>query len=326
MTQAFMTKVWGVGYDKLPVFGFSSEGARLNFLRASKSGDWVYVVGTKTPNTPEQLRGRILARVQLGRDLYDTSAVIDACGYEPSENELDERGTYRWPFALPVLRFESVDGQPILTDIVGDFNDGSHFATYALNVEKQIGPLASDKLLSLPTTDEEVPKVPLLDKKRAHQDHQAFKDRLRGRSGPGPSSGTTFHRHEDVGGYTYLFQFFNGQSPTSKFKIGYAVDWKKRLANLNRGLFSSLTDWRLSMISIEPFQSAAYAYNLEQHLLRHFSDSLVDGENEVVNLPDTELYHRAVFELSRKAEFLEPPSNAEPFDRQADISDFSEED
>lgn len=326
MSRAFLTKVWGIGFDKLPVLGFSTEGARLNFLKASGPGDWVYVAGTKTNNTPEPLRGRLLARLQLGRELYDASAVIDACDYRPSESEIDTQGIYKWPFALPVLRFEHIANLPLLSDVLGEFNDGSHFATYALNVEEQISSLAREKLLSLNTTQAEVPKIPLLDKQRAHQDHQAFKNRLRGRSGPGPSSGTSIHTREEAGGYTYLFQFVEGGAASNRYKIGYAVDWQKRLATLNRGLFSSLTGWRLMMKAVEPFPSAAYAYNLEQHLLRHFANDLIDNETEVISLSDEDKFHLAVYTLCKQAAFLEPPSSAVPFEKEAVISDFSEED
>ncbi|MEQ9190538.1 MAG: GIY-YIG nuclease family protein [Alphaproteobacteria bacterium] len=317
MNGVFLTKVWGADFDKLPLLGFATEGARLNFLRESMPGDWVYVVGTKNANTPQHLRGRVLARVQLGRNLYDASAVIDACGYQPAENQLDEHGAYRWPFALPIIYFETIDGQPSLSSLIGEFNDGSHFATYALNVAKQIGLDACSILQNLKTTAVNIPNIPILNKQRAYQNHQAFKARTKGRSGPPPSNGKSLHTHIDGGGFTYLFQFFNGLRPTDNYKIGYAVNWQKRLATLNSGLFQPVTEWRLEMRSFEPFEQAVYAYNMEQHLLRHFAHVTVGGTTEVVNLPDEDRYHRALFTLCEAAKFLQSPPNSAPFENKA---------
>lgn len=323
MTNVFLTKVWGVAFDSVPILGFSTEGARLNFLRASKPGDWVYVVGTKTDNTPEQLKGKVLARVQLGRDLYNATSVMEACGYQPHPNEFDKRGSYRWPFALPVIRFETIDGDQVLTEVVGEFNDGTHFAAYALNVETYIGQGARDALLELATTQREVPRVPMLDEARAHQDHQAFKARVKGQSGPGPTSGTTLHQRIDIGGYTYLFQFFHGQSATNRYKIGYAVDAQKRLATLNNGLFSSVTGWHLKLVFDEPFAHAAYAYNMEQHMLLRFADAKLENEIEVVVLSERLEFEKAIFSACKKALFLKPPKDAAPFEEQAADLDAS---
>ncbi|MCR9219114.1 MAG: GIY-YIG nuclease family protein [Alphaproteobacteria bacterium] len=314
MTEAFLTKVWGIGFDKLPILGFSTEGGRLNFLKSSKPGDWVYVVGTKTTNTPEELRGRILARLQLGRDLFNARTVIEAAGYQPSERELDEARSYKWPFALPVLRLEYVDGQPSLTDVIGDFNDGSHFATYALSIREQVGPVASDKLLALDTSPGRVPSIPAIDNQRAHQDHQSFKSRLNGRSGPGPSSTPYSVEREEVGGYTYLFRLIDRKHETNFFKIGYAVDWQRRLNTLNKGLFSPVTGCSFKIVTYEPFEQLYQAYNTEQHLLLQFRDDLVEGEHEVVQLQDETEVQRAIFEICRSARFLEPPAQAPRFE------------
>ena len=99
--QVFRTKAWGFSPETHPTFGFSLEGARSEFLREAAPGDFIVVAGTKDEPTRPEEQGRILGIVKVGHEKVDADSILKALGTPLDPVELNDDGSYKWPWAMP---------------------------------------------------------------------------------------------------------------------------------------------------------------------------------------------------------------------------------
>src|SRR5687767_13946475 len=119
MAKLFLTKVWGFDPEVYPALGFNSPGARLNFQRASSPGDWVVFAGTLGDETDDHERGRLLGRVQLGKEEINVEETLRSVGYDIPANQYNPDGKYKWPYGLPIISALKFPGKPRLKDVLG---------------------------------------------------------------------------------------------------------------------------------------------------------------------------------------------------------------
>ncbi len=103
MSRVFLTKVWGFSPESYLALGFNAKGARIKFLRESQPGDWVILAGTRGFPTASEFQGRLLGKVQLGKDEVDVEEILHSIGTDIPDDHYSEDGKYRWPFGLPMI-------------------------------------------------------------------------------------------------------------------------------------------------------------------------------------------------------------------------------
>lgn len=275
----FLTKTWGFGPETHPVLGFSTEAGRTNFIAHGGPSDWVVIAGTRGAPTALEEQGRLLGMCRLGRQLLNATSVLEAIGTHISDQERDEHGDYRWPWALPMIEARRFDPQPDTKELLGSYLQGSQWAAYALPIEEEIGADAVRSIWRLNYVDCTIHEIPELSQQRAFEDSLAS-NRRDGPSGPPPSHSRRSSERELGEGCAYAFKLVGGR--LGAIKVGCAKDVDVRLAQLNAELRPALTGCSWRVLTTHRFPTETYAYNFEQALLRRLKDQLVTGETEVV--------------------------------------------
>lgn len=285
--KLFLTKTWGWSPETHPTFGFSKEGARDKFLRESTHGDWIVIAGTKGLPTDPSEQGRLLGMCRVGRDKVDGAAIMKAIGTPLTESELDEKGRYRWPWAMPIVEAVRFSPLPDTHDTLGSYLPGQEWAAFALEVEERLGAEAVRALLSLPSVRCEIAHIPVIDKEVAYSEAMRLQKKY-GPSGPPPSSTRSGSERELGEGFAYAFPLV-GSKVSGAIKIGSSHDVPERLRQLNAEIRPHLTgcEWRLGFWQV--FSSETHAYRFEQMLLSRLRERLIPGEREVVSMPMREL-------------------------------------
>src|SRR6267143_4417280 len=184
MPRLFLTKVWGFDTEIYPALGFSTDGGRRNFLRASQSDDWVVLAGTLGADTNIEDQGRLLGKVQLGTEEIDVVEVLQSVGYDIPANQYNADGKYRWPFGLPIISAVHFPDKPDLSAVLGSYLPGSQWAAYAVDVQENLGAEALRKLETLPTAPAKIISAPAIIRQRQRQRSLSIN---RAVTGPPPS-------------------------------------------------------------------------------------------------------------------------------------------
>ena len=277
-TRLFLTKAWGFTPETYPVLGFRNDGARNKFLRESDTDDWVVIAGTRTAQTDSNQRGRLLGMVRLGRTEVDVEQVLKELGTPIPPEHILEDGSYRWPRGLPMLEaVRFLTPFPDLKQVVGDYLPGSQWVTYALNVTEAIGQAEAKRISTLPSESAVIAPVPTLRKAKAFED--ALSLGKKSGSGPPPSTIRAGSQREAGSASVYLLCLEGG--PNAVWKVGYSRDVKRRLAELNNGLFSPATGYRFSLVKTQKFPEELQAHAFEQQLHEYLEKWRVPGENEL---------------------------------------------
>lgn len=280
----FLTKTWGWSPETHPTLGFSTEGGRTKYLREATHGDWIVIAGTKGRQTDADERGRLLGMCRVGRDKVDAAEIMATLGTELSDDEKDENGRYRWPWAMPIVEAVRFDPQPDTEQVLGSYLPGQDWANYAIEIEHRLGRVAVDAILALPRTECEIASIPVLDREKAFAETLALQRRY-GPSGPPPSAHRSASNREMVLGHAYAFALVGGKVRDA-VKIGSSSDPEQRLAQLNAEIRPHLTGCRWKPMMRQVFPSETYAYRFEQLLLARLRDRLVEGDREVVAISE----------------------------------------
>src|SRR5687768_12681829 len=109
---------WFFGFDPLrwPVVTFTNDSARTKLLREAKKGDHVVFVGTQGSETAEENRGRVLGMAQFGWKEVESLKVLKPENLPATH--FDERGEYRWPKSVPIIRAWEFPEKPLATQVV----------------------------------------------------------------------------------------------------------------------------------------------------------------------------------------------------------------
>lgn len=286
MPKYFLTKTWGFSPETHPVLGFNDQGRLRNFLKASNPDDWVLIVGTKGGNTSMEQRGRLLGKCRLGRTEINTEATLNAIGTPISDEDRNRDGSYKWPNGLPMVEAHWFAGSPDISELFGTYLFGLVWAVEAREIDEHIGPDSSviiDQLATTPAKNCDAPEI------RKHRAKNAAL-LLTGQTGPGPSKSRSGSETNHKNGYSYLFKLAGKLGVGSPvFKIGYSNAPERRLAELNRGLLSSVTGYSWEILREQKFPNLIEAFTFEQLLHKRLQVHRVDGEREVYRAAEKEV-------------------------------------
>lgn len=261
----YASLVHGLDLELWGAFGFSHERVRDNLARELKSGDWVLSIGTMGEPTPENLRGRLLALMQLGRRQVVTQDYVEPNHW--NEHLASNGGYPRWPYGLPIVAAEVFDNLlPYKDVIIPRFRDQNLHMKLASNYEK----LSADeerRVLQLPRT-----LAPLI--YSAH--NSSFQaNLLPRRPGPKPSSSVRTLTPKSGPAATYVMRL-EGELAASLFpkslggailKGGFSNDPSRRLAEVN-SFYPAPAKLRWKLEWQQWHKDELNAYALEQEFFR----------------------------------------------------------
>lgn len=272
--KVFITRVWGFDPERWPVITFGLEGSRDKLLSESSAGDRIVFVGTLREPTPEPLRGRLLGMADIGRIAVDT---LDVIGEDTRGSfDYDEAGQFRWPKAILMTRGWRFAPQPKLLDILAE-QLPYHATPQAVLLSQE----DADAVLALPVQEVAIQNSAALEKARLLDRalHAA-----RPTTGPAPSSWSGIVGHDvNRAAFTYAFRF----GSSNIWKIGYAVDVKERLKQVNWHIPLEAVPERWDIKLQQQWPSEPDAYGMEQRVLGALSKHRTEGER--VRCTDSEL-------------------------------------
>jgi hypothetical protein len=253
--KIFATRVWGFDPANWPVITFGLEGNRDKLLNEASPGDRIVFVGTQGEPTLDSMRGKLLGMAEIGRLAVDTLSVIDPNIRGPQD--FDERGQFRWPKAILMVRAWRFEPQPKLLEVLA--------AQLPYNATPQVVLLSPEDTssimqkhaieLELPTT-EALTKARLLD---------AALSSNRPTTGPTPTSWTaSASRDVNRRSFTYAMRF--GKSDI--WKIGHAINVKERQKQINWHIPTEVVPHTWQVIWTQAWATEVDAHSMEQRLLK----------------------------------------------------------
>lgn len=100
--KLFATRVWGMGFERIPIATFGMKGHVDRLLRLAQRGDRVVFVGTQTERTDEENRGKILGMAEVGSEPLKTLDLIDRADLD--QRDFDASGNFKFPHAVALTR------------------------------------------------------------------------------------------------------------------------------------------------------------------------------------------------------------------------------
>jgi hypothetical protein len=218
--KIFATRVWGLGFERLPIATFGSEGHLSRLLKLAERGDRLLFVGTKTGRTPPPLQGRLLGMAEIGFEPLRTLEIV--AHVELDERDFDERGHYKFPHAVALTEAWRFAPQPLLIDTLS-----GQLTMLATPGVEELDDEDIRRVLALNAERLELPELPSFTRMRR------LNDILRPTTGPRPGdTAYDVQRSAQNTASTYALRF----GKRSIFKIGHARDVKGRLAVVNQHL------------------------------------------------------------------------------------------
>jgi hypothetical protein len=250
--RIFATRVWGLGFERLPIATFGSGGHLNRLLKLAQRGDRLLFVGTKTDRTPILLQGRLLGMAEIGFEPLRTLEVVAHA--ELDERDFDERGNYKFPHAVALTEAWRFVPQPLLSETLS-----GQLTMLATPGVEELGGRDVERVLALPVEKLALPDLPSLARMRR------LSDILRPTTGPRPSDASySVERSAQDAASTYAMQF----GKRNIFKIGHAQDVKARLAAVNQHVPVEVLNERWSVYLTHLWKTSVEAYNMEQRVLK----------------------------------------------------------
>ena len=310
MHKYFLKKTWGFNSETHPIVGFELDGSRIRYLQESTDKDWVLIAGTESTRTPEIQKLRLLAKVKLGRTDVDSEQVLNQIGNEIDPNEYNPDGTYKWPYALPMVEAHIFDGFPKLIDVFGSNLPKLIYVKNAWNIEKDKD-LSGDivqQIDELPTTQVPISDIPELRRVSYRKQFSQLqkRDMAGGLTGPEPVIGSQVHEYIETEAFTYLLKL-EGQNSRGKsiFKVGWTKDLKNRIRTLNHGLLTPVTGYEWTYVSHYNLDSCLSAFTFEQLIHDELKQFLVEGRREEYSIRYSDI-NRVIEKLEWQADFMFP--------------------
>jgi len=231
-------------------------------IRRSKPLDRIVFIGTKTEPTKEKDQGKLLGFAEFVRSPINTRDVVDPATW--SAHDFDERGRFRWPYALPIQRAWSFIDKPLLTKVL----------------ERQLPRQADTRAILLSERDQAAVRalrkeqidVPIVDIVRRHRD---LADVLaRPTRGPKPSAYSSSISRDIKASSTYAFRF----GKRNLWKIGHAQDVRHRLGEVNAHVPHEVLQEQWHFFLRESWPDDVTAYEMEQRVLLLLSEHRTTGE------------------------------------------------
>jgi hypothetical protein len=263
--KIFATRVWGFDPVRWPVITFGLAASRDKLIRDSEPGDKILFIGTKSKPTPKEMQGKLLGIAEIGRRAVDTLDVVGPDARGPWD--FDERGLFRWPKGIMMLRAWRFDPMPELLEVLA--------AQLPYNATPQAVLLSEQDAVEVMKL--EVFRVDLPDTQIAKSERLLDKALAAGRptTGPMPVSWTgSTARDINRKAFTYAFRF--GHSKV--WKIGHTVDLAARLKQVNQHIPSEVIPGLWGEVYRHPWDNEADAYAMEQRILNTLQRYRTEGE------------------------------------------------
>ncbi|MBO9127698.1 MULTISPECIES: hypothetical protein [unclassified Rhizobium] len=250
--KLFATRVWGMGFERVPIATFGMKGHVDRLLRLAGRGDRVLFVGTQTERTDEVNRGRLLGMAEIG---FEPLRTLDLVGRADLDaRDFDPAGNFKFPHAVALTRAWRFDPAPKVVETLA--RQLTMVATSGVQEIEEPSDIAA--ILSLPTVEIVLPALPGLDAMRR------MNDALRNSTGPKPrDAGYVVDQPVEDTAWTYGMRFGN----RNVWKIGWStdVDDRCRDINLHIPIELGLEQWKVMLRQRMASRDAAYA--MEQRIL-----------------------------------------------------------
>jgi len=262
--KLFISRFFGFRPEIVPAITFSSATYRDNLLADSQPGDRIVFVATKTEETQEDERGRLLGMAEIGRRAVDTRSFVVVWPLPP---EMMDGDRIRYPSAIPMTRAWRFIDKPLLTDVFERQLPRS--ATQGAIAVKEADQRAA---LALSTVEVDLPDSAALAREREIVDNQ--RDLLPNR-GPKPTHGRRdFEVPKREFGNVYVLRFGN----RDVWKVGSSHDPAGRAASFNTNIPSVVTGESWSLYMTQQTGSSDQAHELEHLLKEILSRFSIGGE------------------------------------------------
>jgi hypothetical protein len=262
--KLFATKVWGSALDgRVPIATFGSSGHVNRLLRLASHGDRLVMVGTKTERTGQENRGRILSMCEFGFQPLRSLDYLKKEELDP--RDFDEKGNFKFPFGVPMVRAWAFDGKPLLAEVIKQ----KLTMLSTPGAEEIIAESDIRAILALPAREVTLPEIPQLASMRR------INDLLRPTTGPTPSDATyEVERSAQETSWTYAMRF----GTTNIWKVGHTTSVKSREDEVNKHIpFEiGIAKWKAEMTQKWP--DAVTAYAMEQKVFELLKARRTTGE------------------------------------------------
>lgn len=270
--KLFISRFFGFRPEIVPAITFSSATYRDKLLAESAPGDRILFVATKTDDTIEEERGRLLGIAEIGRRAVDTESFVTV---RPLPPEMMKGGRIRYPSAIPMTRAWRFVDKPLLTDVFERQLPRS--ATQGAIPVKERDQHA---VMALQTVEVELPESETLIRERKILENQ--RDLLPSR-GPKPAPGRReFDVAERDHGYVYVLRF----GEREVWKVGNSHDPAGRAASFNTNIPSVVIGEAWSLYMKQLTSSMEQAHDLEHQLKDSLSRFSIGGEMFSCSLRD----------------------------------------
>lgn len=74
--KIFATRVWGLGFERVPIATFGSEGHLTRLLKLAQRGDRLVFVGTMADRPPPPPQGRLLGMAEIDFEPLRTLEIV----------------------------------------------------------------------------------------------------------------------------------------------------------------------------------------------------------------------------------------------------------
>lgn len=265
--KVFAKRFWGFDPDTWPMVAFGRDGDRDALIRESDAGDLMAFVGTQHDPTPEDCWGKLIGLGQFSHDIALSRNILAPNVFAESARQTG--GTFKWPFAVPVVRAWMFTDRPrpgLVATIGRQFTREANTRGVLLTAEEQ------ERVLSLPCLE-----VPVQDTAFIRRQRSKLEMLMMGRptTGPVPASWSKFvTRNADTASFTYVFRF----GRTGTWKVGHAVDPVGRLAEVNAHVPHEVLGYAWTEAFRQRHSTYTDAYDMEQRMLRTLGAKRTVGE------------------------------------------------
>lgn len=268
MVQVFATRTWGAHIERWPLITFGKKGYRDSLLNRAQQGDLICLVATNNTNTAAADRGRLLAVCEFGRDPIDAESVLwELNKREPlRRSHYNSDGTFKWPFALPILRAWRFTPAEKIQDVLG-----RQLKQSATPGAELLSAREASKILALPKDQIDINSSLIKALKKKNEEPHDIKN---SRAAPTPSVGGYYITREKRPASVYVFRF----ETSDIFKIGWAFDVAQRLGDINKHIPDEYLQMKWTLFAAQRFKDQFSAYGVEQEFLRALSRFRTSGE------------------------------------------------
>jgi hypothetical protein len=259
LPKVFVTKQWGVNFERNPLLVFSTFGYRQSFIDKADEDDFVCIVATKGKPSVKENAGRLLGIAQCDYRLVDSeSLLLKLRNNEPFPSRDYKNGKYKWPFGVSLRQAWYFSDKPVFKTLFGRNPKMSSVRGCELLSSSE-----ARTILGLPRFEVPLPSINFGSSGLPTDDSNKAFGR-RGSNGVPPTTGGFFITRERMTAFLYVLKF----QDTDIFKVGWAFNVDARANDINKHIPSEIFgDQNWKPILWRKFTDQFAAFSAEQRLL-----------------------------------------------------------